>query len=117
MEKEEKKDLSKYKSLIVSGIIFVVVITVVSMITFSNKENVEIKEDSLSVQVGENYRIDYTLTGLNSEQLIWKSTNENVAVVDAKGNVTGISEGRAMIYVSDEDYIKTMIEVVVTKDE
>lgn len=118
MENEEKINYTKYKSLIVSGIIFIMVITIVSMMTFKRNESVKLNEESINVYVDESYRIDYELSGLNAEQLIWNSTNEDVAIVDAKGNVIGINTGKAIIYVSDDENIKAMIEInVLDKSE
>lgn len=117
MENEKKIDLTKYKSLIVSGIILAIVIIIISIFTFNKTENLKLDEKQITVEVGEDYRIYYELTGLSSEQLIWRSTNEDVAIVDAKGNVTALTEGKTMIYVSDDEYIKAIIEVTVISKE
>lgn len=117
MKNEKKTDLTKYKSLIVSGIILAIVIIIISIFTFNKTENLKLDEKQITVEVGEDYRIYYELTGLSSEQLIWRSTNEDVAIVDAKGNVTALTEGKTMIYVSDDEYIKAIIEVTVISKE
>jgi len=116
-ENENRIDMKRYSSLFVSGIIFIIVIIIVSMITFNRHETVKLDQDKVSVEIGEDYQIYYSLTGLKTEQLIWKSTNEDVAAVDSKGNVIGISEGKAIVYVSDEENIKAMIEVTVLEKE
>lgn len=45
---------------------------------------------------------------------IWQSSNENIAAVDAIGNITGVSEGECIIKVSSESDSNIFAEVKVT---
>ena len=55
--------------------------------------------------IGETYKIQYSILPFNvsDTSLIWKSSNPNVATVDAYGTITGLSAGEAVITASPAD--------------
>lgn len=58
---------------------------------------IDIVEDAIIV--GNSYHIPYTYTG--SGTLTWTSSHPDAAVIDDQGTVTGVSEGRTYITVTD----------------
>lgn len=57
--------------------------------------------------------IKYPVVAENIDE-VWTSSDENVAVVDTAGNITGISEGNCMIKVSSQSDSNVFAEVSVT---
>lgn len=61
-------------------------------------KKLDITKTSIALGKGEQVKVGYTLNPSNTNETItWKSSNRKVAKVDAKGNVTGVSEGTATI--------------------
>lgn len=58
---------------------------------------ITISPDSAALVVGETFRFRATLTGTNSEGVVWSSSDEAIATVDATGTVTAKAVGRATI--------------------
>lgn len=120
MKKNEEtfkhKGIEEYKSLIFSIFIFVLVICVVGIITFNREGSLKITTDHIYVDEGESYNIEYKLSGLSKEQLIWESSDEDIATV-VNGKVKGKKEGSVKIIVSDGKLIKKEITVNVISKE
>lgn len=70
---------------------------------------VSLNKDSLTLDVGGSETLTATITPDNAtnQNVTWKSDNENVATVDANGNVTAVGAGEATITVTTEDGNKT----------
>lgn len=58
-------------------------------------QNITLNKSSLSLYVGKNEKIGFTISPSNAtnKKVIWKSSNSNVASVDTDGNVHGVSVG------------------------
>ncbi|MGM9553265.1 MAG: S8 family serine peptidase [Faecousia sp.] len=84
----------------------------------SRDQAVELKLNAPATEVfcGGFLRLDVTLRPwcLENKSLIWSSSNEAVAAVDAEGRVTGISEGTATITVTTEAEPKLTQSVDIT---
>ena len=69
----------------------------------------------LTIEKGETYVISASVSPENAwpDKIVWKSDNENVATVDASGNVTATGFGTAIITAESESYpeIKTECQV------
>lgn len=113
---EETVDkIKKYRSVIFSCGIFAIVLLIVGILTLNINKQINLKEKEVYVQTGENYSIEYTLNGLNKDQLVWESKDNNVATVNS-GNIIGIAPGETLITVSSGEEIKEAVRVYVLAD-
>lgn len=70
-----------------------------------------------SIRIGETLQLEYSIENASDPSVTWKSDNEEIATVDDKGLVTGVSAGEAMISVtSNEDPTKAQAVFVMVKD-
>lgn len=69
------------------------------------------------VEVGKSIRLVATVQpeDANNKNVIWESSNSNIATVDSEGNVTGISNGTATITVTTEDGGKQASKTITVK--
>lgn len=80
-----------------------------------NANGITLNKSEITLGVGIHEKLNYTLgEGLNSSNIMWKSSNTNVATVQ-NGEVTAISEGSAIITASINGYNSTC-KVVVTSN-
>ena len=81
-------------------------------------EGVEFAEAEVSVIEGESaiVSVNFTPAGATNKNVTYESSDEEVATVDAEGNVTGVKPGQATITVTTEDGGKTA-ECVVTVEK
>ena len=81
-------------------------------------EGVEFAEAEVTVIEGESAVVSVTFTpaGATNKNVTYESSDEEVATVDAEGNVTGVKPGQATITVTTEDGGKTA-ECVVTVEK
>ena len=56
-----------------------------------------LSDEDLELNIGETYRLSYSLDKYSSIDGEWSSSNENVATVDSRGNVRAVSSGRSRI--------------------
>lgn len=72
-------------------------------------ESVDIEEDSIELKEGETKKLTLVITpeDATNKNVVWESDDSNVADVDAKGNVSAVSEGTANITVTSDDGSKT----------
>lgn len=77
-----------------------------------------IDSDPLTIKVGENAQILYSIfpDNANNQNVNWTSSNENVATIDGSGLVEGISAGQVIITGSTEDGEYTD-EITITIEE
>ena len=90
--------------------------TATCTVTVSNKigiDFIQLSQYSLNLSVGEIRTVRATNYGNN---LSWWSSNQNVAVVDQYGNITGISEGTATITVSSSSKASATCTVTVSRN-
>lgn len=95
------------------GRLFCLVVLVLSFFTACDrpelKEPVKIrlnKELMSNLYVGQTQRLEVSLTPNDAQvTLVWASDNEDVAVVDDEGNVTGVAPGTAEVTVTAEDAV------------
>ena len=85
--------------------------------------NLEIEEDSISLLLGETYKISYTLTPEYANEIFdieFISSNENVATISSEGVITAIAKGETIINVAIKGtnikasclvVVKTMLDV------
>ena len=81
-------------------------------------EDVEFAEAEVTVIEGESavVSVNFTPAGATNKNVTYESSDEEVATVDAEGNVTGVKPGQATITVTTEDGGKTA-ECVVTVEK
>lgn len=116
MTKKEKNEVEKhkdYRSFIFSGSIFLIVVAIVGILTFQPSKKINITEKQITVHAGESIGIDYSVEGLNKDQLTWKSENDEIVSVSASGNILGLKAGTTTVSVSDGKNFKEEIKVTV----
>jgi uncharacterized protein YjdB len=82
-------------------------------------ESIELNQTSISIEVGQTFQLEASILPENTtdnKELIWTSTNTDVATVNEEGLVTGIAEGSASIIVETKD-TKNRIEATITVKE
>ena len=57
-----------------------------------------ISNTEMELKVGKTGQLSLKNTNLKKQDIIWKSSNESIATVDANGKVKGISAGRTVVY-------------------
>ena len=72
-------------------------------------DSVSFDVESMLINKGSSSQLEYTInpSDASNKNVIFTSSNENVATVDATGKVTGISNGTAIITITTEDGNKT----------
>ncbi len=77
---------------------------------------VKTNKDNVYLYKGMTEEVTYELVklGETSDNVTWSSTNEDVAVVDEKGKITGVDYGTAIIEVTSETGTKGQVNVVVS---
>jgi len=89
-----KKKLKYIYILIIS--IFISITTVYAEVTA-----ITLKKNETTLGIGYSETLKYDLpSGLNSSNIIWRSSNEKVATVDSNGKVTAIAYGSTIIMAS-----------------
>lgn len=79
-----------------------------SMLTCTNIEikplSISLEEREVSLSVGEIYKLNYSFSPSDaSSEVVWYSSNAEVAVVNTNGEVTALSNGDTMITVKTSD--------------
>ncbi|MGN0483175.1 MAG: Ig-like domain-containing protein [Lachnospiraceae bacterium] len=71
-------------------------------------EKIQLKESQLTVKVGEEETLNYTITPANAtnRKVTWKSDHPEIAAVE-NGKIIALKEGKAVITVTTEDGKKT----------
>lgn len=74
-----------------------------------NVENVSLDKTEISIEAGSSEKLTATVTpeDATDKSVSWSSSAEDVAKVDAEGNVTAVKEGSAVITVTTTDGGKT----------
>lgn len=77
--------------------------------TLIDVESVELNKTSTRLSIGSSEQLIATVKPENAtdKNVVWSSDNEDVATVDATGNVTAIGEGNTNITVTTQDGVKT----------
>lgn len=73
-----------------------------------NDPSVGFGESSVNLKVGETH-----LTKVNQTNVIYKSSDENIATVSSDGVITGVGAGEAFILIFNEDYDVVQVKVTV----
>ena len=99
---------------------FEITITAPSAIEIIKPESITLSGET-EVEVGYSVRLVATIAPSGADNEIrWESVKPEVATVDDKGNVTGVSEGTAYIivyYVKDESIKSSRFKIKVTVDQ
>ena len=74
------------------------------------EDDVKFKDDSIEIEVGENKKLDFT-----GDASDFTSSDDSIAKVDSKGNVTGVKPGTATITVTGKNGSTDTITVTVTE--
>ena len=84
-----------------------------------NVEKIVLNKESIELKIGQSTKISATIKPSNAtnKTLKWKSDNKNVAIVDNKGLVKGVSDGTAIITVSSANGIKEDCVIDVVKND
>lgn len=107
------------KTIVLAAVALVVVVVLVIVLAVTGSgpavTAVEFSQSSLSVQVGEDEEIDYTISPREAEdaKLKWTSSDPNVAVVDGDGEVHGVAEGTCTITATAKSGASATIDVTV----
>lgn len=74
-----------------------------------------LKESSCNLEIGSSITLEPTITPANAynKNLVWTSSNEDVAMVNSSGKVVGIAEGEAVITVASEEHPEVTASVTV----
>lgn len=67
--------------------------------------SVELEKETINISVGESYKLDAIVRPIHAtdRSVEWTSSREDIATVDATGNVTGIAEGTSEVKVAALD--------------
>ena len=75
------------------------------------------KNKETELNVGDNKALSYKLSGVETAEVMWSSSNISVASVNEEGVVTAISQGHTIIFVTTSNgKVKDMIDIVVKGD-
>ena len=76
---------------------------VVKVLQHANELN--LNKSTLTLKVGESEKLQATVIPSNADNknVVWTSSDENLATVDAEGNVTAVKAGQVTITVTSED--------------
>ncbi len=91
----------------------------ISIKVIQQVEKIELNKTTLEVVIGKTSKIDATVLPQDAEnkELIWKSSNEEIATVDNEGNVSGIAVGNCEITVSSKENTDIIAKVQVEVKE
>ncbi len=64
-----------------------------------SNSRVSVENNVAVVMIGKKYNIRYNSS---SDDIVFSSSNENIATVDDKGTITGVSEGKCVVMVADK---------------
>ena len=102
--------MKKNKSRALPCLILSIIACFAFLIGCNNSVNVEksltISEDSITITLGETYRLDYVSMGIDDESSVWTSSDTSIVSVE-KGTVVGEKVGSAVITVKNGDYQDT----------
>lgn len=101
-------------------IVFVLSVAIpVSALQAVPLSKIGLSQTAVSLEIGKSYTIKPILTPANSTQklLSYNTSNKNVALIDAKGNVTAVGAGSAVITVASQSSssITAKLNVTVTQ--
>lgn len=85
----------------------------------SPKNEIKFNQNSIIIEEGKTLQLGYTYSleeGATEDDIVWESSNEDVATVDKKGNVTANLKGEIVITASYKN-AKASIYVTVFKDQ
>jgi len=107
---------SKQRTMKLKYLILIMAIVLVSCKDETKVKEVTLNPTEMTLAIGETRQIELLIDPLSSQiynQKYWSSSDENVAVVDGKGNVTGVYAGTCTITASVGG-IKATCQVTVT---
>ncbi len=122
MEKDNKTEKLLY---LVVGLLIIVAFIIILIPSKSNNApknevtNIFIEKKDVSLVVGDSYYIRYFISpsSVSNTTLTFKSSNENVAIVDSSGRVNALSLGTATITVTSANGISSNCIIIVGEKE
>ena len=75
----------------------------VSIVVSYTGKRIIISDTSLDLLVGGGEQLNFTSYGLKNANVVWKSTNPEIAKVDQNGTVTGVAQGTTTVSVSSDN--------------
>jgi len=106
--------------VIVIALCFSVAVSPVSAVTGKDDDKIiVVSQKEITLNVGETRTIEAAVVPQEENpELLWYSSNEPVASVDNKGNITGIKKGEATILIRlrGKEEVYTTAEVSVKED-
>ena len=78
-------------------------------------EEIQLEEESITIEQEESKKINVIFTPSNTTEnnLVWESLDENIAIVDQDGNVTGVNTGTTTIIIYAQNNISLNCTVTV----
>ncbi|MCR4762390.1 MAG: Ig-like domain-containing protein [Lachnospiraceae bacterium] len=89
----------------------------VTVVEAEKEKKITVKPEKLSLYTGNSAELTVKLEGLEKEDLLWQTSDKEIAAVDAEtGKVKGVKAGKAKITIAwrDDEDIKAVCEVTVT---
>lgn len=86
---------------------------------YTSRNTILFSKDETIIEKGKSEQIEFTYDleeGLTQDDIIWKSSDEGVAIVDNNGKITAIDKGEALVTATCKNFTATM-KVIVWKDE
>lgn len=115
--KKEKNKINKKLIFIPIAILIIVIMAIILFMQSSNKYTIKTK--NLTIKVKETAEIEVSAKEKVLKKLTYSSDDENIALVDDNGTVTGVSVGTTTIYigVNGKKTNKLTVKVLTNKEE
>ena len=124
-KRKNKRLLSNLKNKVLILILVIVALVLVFLLINSSKDNSSnykiniYPTDEIELSIGDSIQLKANIEKINNANFIWESNNENIAIIDNNGNVTGIECGIAVITATymDNSSIKMVKNVKVSQGD
>ena len=105
------------KLIIIVGVVILLLIIMSAVTKSGDSKNIKLSEETKTITTASGVQLQLLVDGNETNTgVTWSSSDEKVAVVDQKGAVRGISEGKATITATYENE-KYTCEITVSKGE
>lgn len=116
-----KRKLYKFKNNLIKSLIILflflifIILNIINNLLNNSKENIEVNLDEVYLAINEKFEIE-----TNIDNAIYKSLDENIALVDKNGIITGVNKGNTIIEIkkyNSKKKIKVDVSDLYTTDE